>query len=125
MLAGLHGRLRGWAKRHSRSISLAHFAISFALVALATGVLLIIDSHFPAQHLVLGYLLPTIFVAIYYGSTLAVLSAILGGVAADYFFFQPRFSFYIADRHHVAELGFFLVLAWIATKAVSVLAQPR
>jgi two-component system sensor histidine kinase KdpD len=125
MWAGPHDGLRRWANKLSQSISIAHFAISFALVMLSTSVLLTIDSYLATQHLILGYLLPTVFVAIYYGSTLAVLSAFLGGMAADYFLFPPKFSFYIADHAHVAELGFFLLLAWIASKAVAVIAQPR
>jgi K+-sensing histidine kinase KdpD len=103
-------------------------AVSFAVVVFATLVLLAVDFYVAAQHLVLGYLLPTIFVAIYYGSTLAVLTSFACGLAAAYFLFPPKYSFYITDLVHVAELGFFLLLASIASKAVSVLmdeAGPR
>ena len=71
----------------------------------------------------LGYLLPTILVAIYYGSNVAVFTSFASGLAAAYFLFPPKLSFYITDITHVAELGFFLLLASIASKAVSVLAD--
>jgi K+-sensing histidine kinase KdpD len=94
-------------------------------VLLTTIVLHAIDSHLTAEHLVLGYLLPTILVAIYYGSNVAVFTSFASGLAAAYFLFPPKFSFYITDITHVAELGFFLLLASIASKAVSVLAEDH
>ena len=39
----------------------------FAAVLLTTLLLSTIDSFVPTEHLMLGYLLPTIFVAIYFG----------------------------------------------------------
>ena len=97
--------------------------MSVAGVLLTTTVLHTIDSYLTAQHLVLGYLLPTILVAIYYGSNVAVFTSFASGLAAAYFLFPPKFTFYITDITHIAELGFFLVLASIASKAVSVLAD--
>jgi len=104
---------------------LAPVVISLASVFVTTGILLVIDSYLDAQHLVLGYLLPTILIAIYYGSTLAVLTSFASGLAAAYFLFPPKFSFYVADLNHVAELGFFLLLAVIASKAVAVITGDR
>jgi K+-sensing histidine kinase KdpD len=97
--------------------------ISLVAVLLTTAVLFFINSYLAAQHLVLGYLLPTMFIAVYFGSTIAVLTALASGVAAAYFLFPPLFSFYIADPLHIAELGFFTLLAIVASKAVGVLAD--
>ena len=94
----------------------------FAAVLVTTLVLSTIDSFVPTEHLMLGYLLPTIFVAIYFGSTLAILTSVAGGLAAAYFLLPPNFSFYIDDPVHIAELGFTILLAVIASKAVGVLA---
>jgi K+-sensing histidine kinase KdpD len=108
-----YGRLRaGW---------LRPVAICGAAVVVTSVVLYTINSYLAAQHLVLGYLLPTILIAVYYGSTFAVLTSFASGLAAAYFLFPPTFSFYIADFMHIAELGFFLLLATIASKAMSVL----
>jgi K+-sensing histidine kinase KdpD len=94
----------------------------FAAVLVTTLLLSMIDSFVPTEHLMLGYLLPTIFVAIYFGSTLAVLTSVASGLAAAYFLLPPKFSFYIDDPVHIAELGFTILLAVIASKVVGVLA---
>jgi len=94
----------------------------FAAVLLTTLLLSTIDSFVPTEHLMLGYLLPTIFVAIYFGSTLAVLTSFASGLAAAYFLLPPKFSFYVDDPVHIAELGFTIVLAVIPSKVVGILA---
>ena len=93
----------------------------FAAVLVTTLLLSTIDSIVPTEHLMLGYLLPTIFVAIYFGSTIAVLTSFASGLAAAYFLLPPKVSFYIDDPVHIAELGFTIVLAVIASKVVGVL----
>ena len=97
--------------------------ICLAAVLVTTSLLSTIDSFVPTEHLMLGYLLPTIFVAIYFGSTLAVMTSFASGLAAAYFLLPPKFTFYIEDPVHVAELGFTIVLAVIASKVVGVLAD--
>jgi K+-sensing histidine kinase KdpD len=95
--------------------------VACAALLLTTLVLLAVDSYLAPDHLVLGYLLPTVVIAMHYGSTLAVISSFAGGIAATYFLFPPKLSFFIADPLHVGELGFFLLLAIIASKAVAAL----
>ena len=109
-------------KRFNQAELIRPVAICLVAVLVTTLVLSTIDSFVPSEHLMLGYLLPTIFVAIYFGSTLAVLTSFASGLAAAYFLLPPEFSFYIDDPVHVAELGFTIVLAIIASKVVGVLA---
>jgi K+-sensing histidine kinase KdpD len=90
----------------------------FTAVLVTTLLLSTIDSFVPTEHLMLGYLLPTILVAIYFGSTLAVLTSVASGLAAAYFLLPPKFSFYIDDPVHIAELGFTILLAVIASRVV-------
>ena len=97
-------------------------AMCFALILVTTLLLSTIDRFVPTEHLMLGYLLPTILVAIYFGSTLAVLASFASGLAAAYFLLPPKFSFYIDDPLHIAELGFTIVLAVIGSKVIGVLA---
>jgi K+-sensing histidine kinase KdpD len=59
--------------------------------------------------------------AMHYGSTIGVLTSFTSALAAAYF--PPKFSFYISDPLNVAELGFFLLLAVIASKAVAVVTK--
>jgi Domain of unknown function (DUF4118) len=97
--------------------------VAIAAILLTTLGLLAMDSYLDADHLVLGYLLPTVVIAMHYGSPLAVLTSFASSVAAAYFLFPPKFSFYVSAPEHVAELGLFLVLAVIASKAVAALAD--
>jgi two-component system sensor histidine kinase KdpD len=93
--------------------------VAFSAILLTSVVLLAVDSFLDAKPLIFVYLLPTVVIAMHYGSTLAVLTSFASGLAAAYFFFPPKLSFYIADPLNVAELGFFLLLAAIASKAVA------
>ena len=93
--------------------------VAFSAILLTSVVLLAIDSFLDAKRLLFMYLLPTVVIAMHYGSMLAVLTSFGSGLAAAYFIFPPKFSFYIADVLNVAELGFFLLLAVIASKAVA------
>ena len=99
--------------------------VAFSGVLLTSVVLLAVDSFVDAKALVFIYLLPTVVMAMHYGSTVAVLTSFASALAAAYFFFPPKFSFYIADPLHVAELGFFLLLTVIASKAVAVVTQDE
>jgi len=120
-LAENHRAVRG-NPRESLILELATpVLVAFAAVLLTTFVLLAIDTYLAPDHLVLGYLLPTVVIAMHYGSTFAVVTSFASGLAAAYFLFPPKLSFYINDPLHVAELGFFLLLAVIASKAVAVL----
>jgi K+-sensing histidine kinase KdpD len=114
--------MKRWRSYPAVLQSIGPVVICLAAILLTTLVLLAIDSYLPTEHLMLGYLLPTIFVAIYFGSTIAVLTSVAGGLAAAYFLLTPRFSFYVADPLDIAELGFTVMLAVIASKVVGVLA---
>ena len=92
--------------------------VAFSAILLTTVVLLAVDSFIDAETLTWIYLLPTIVMAMHYGSTVGVLTSFASALAAGYFCFPPKFSFFISDPLNVAELGFFLLLAVIASKAV-------
>src|SRR5215472_10783192 len=97
--------------------------MAFSAILLTSGVLLAVDPFLDAKALAFIYLLPTIVMAMHYGSTVGVLTSFAGALAAAYFCFPPKFSFYISDPLNVAELGFFLLLAVIASKAVAVVTK--
>src|SRR5262245_41291725 len=103
--------------------SVVPVAVPYVDVRLRTLALVTIDSDLATEHLVLVYLLPTILIAIYFGSIVAVLTSFASGLAAAYFLLPPQFSFYIAEPRHVAELGFTVLLAVIASKVVAALAH--
>jgi K+-sensing histidine kinase KdpD len=115
--------MNGIAAGSNRIQQIAPVLAALSAVALMTAVLFLIESYLDAQHLVIAYLFPTTLIAIRYGSSIAFLTSFASGVAGAYFLFPPKFSLYIADPLHIAELGFFMLLALIASKVVSLLAQ--
>jgi K+-sensing histidine kinase KdpD len=68
--------------------------LAFSAVLLTTVVLLAVDSFLDAEALVFIYLLPTVVMAMHYGSTVAVLTSFASALAAAYFFFPPKFSLF-------------------------------
>jgi K+-sensing histidine kinase KdpD len=83
------------------------------------------DSWRDPEDLALAYLLPTIFVAVFFGSTIAVMTSLASGLAAAYFIYPPQFSVLMADPQHIAELGFIVVLGITASKAVAVITGDK
>jgi len=77
------------------------------------------------EDLALVYLLPTIFVAVFFGSTIAVMTSLASGFAAAYVIYPPNFSVMIADPRDIAELGFIVVLGITASKAVAVITGDK
>ena len=98
-------------------------AISLGLVAITTAALVALDVFLKPEHLIFGYLAPTCVVAIRYGSKLATATAIIGGIIAAYYFYPPKFSIFISQPLHLAELGFFIMLAFAASQIVAALAR--
>jgi K+-sensing histidine kinase KdpD len=121
---GTHANRRHFSEQKQAMVaSIAPVVASFATVLLTTLVLFTIHSYLATEHLLLVYLLPAILMAIYFGSTIAVLTSLASGLAAAYFLLPPQFSFYIADGRHLAELGFTMLLAVTASKVVAALAD--
>jgi K+-sensing histidine kinase KdpD len=125
MRVDLWGTVRARGHDGPQIGALTPIVICIVAVLLTSLALHTIDTYLTAQHLVLGYLLPTMLIAVYFGSTFAVLTSFVSALAAAFVLFPPKFSFYIADLTHVAELGFFLLLASVASKAVAVLTDDR
>ena len=108
--------LLGGAAQVQRGSSLL---VAFSAILLTSVVLLAVDSLIDTEALAVIYLLPVIVMAMHYGSTVGVVTSFASALAAAYFCFPPKFSFFISDPLNVAELGFFLVLTVIASKAVA------
>ena len=89
-----------------------------ALVVVTTAILLAIYLASQQQHLIFGYFIPTIFVAVRYGSMTAIITAIACDLCAAYFLYPPDFSFSISDPLQIAELSFFSILILAATQFI-------
>jgi K+-sensing histidine kinase KdpD len=84
---------------------------SLALVALGTAMLVAFDMAFDIPHLIFAYLLPILFVARRFGQFEALTATAVYSVIAAFFFYAPRFSFYVDDVTDFVELTSFCVLA--------------
>src|SRR6266702_4244546 len=96
-------------------------ALSLGGVSAMTAILVAVDNGAELEHLEIAYLFPTALIAVCYGSNFAFLTSCASAITAAYFLFPPKFSLYIANPLHIAELGFFVVVALIAGKIVSLL----
>jgi len=95
--------------------------MSLGAVSLTTAILVAVDNGAELEHLEIAYLFPTALIAVVYGSNFAFLTSCASAITAAYFLLPPKFSLYIANPLHIAELGFFVVVALIAGKIVSLL----
>jgi two-component system sensor histidine kinase KdpD len=96
-------------------------AVSILIVVLATAIIKLVDAAVEPEHLIFGYLIPTSFVAVRYGSIPAMVTSVAGSLCAAYFLYPPKFSIYMGTPLHVVELGFFLLLALATTQFIAVL----
>jgi K+-sensing histidine kinase KdpD len=83
---------------------------SVAMVAAVTGVIVLLERYIPVLNLLVLYLLAVLSVAIFWGSRLAAVTAVLsvGGFAL---LLPPRGLLQIADPRNLAALAVFLVTA--------------
>jgi two-component system, OmpR family, sensor histidine kinase KdpD len=98
-------------------------AVSITIVVIATVIIKAVDVAIEPEHLVFGYLIPTSFVAVRYGSVPAMVTSVAGSLCAAYFLYPPKFSIYMGSLLHLAELGFFLLLALATTQFIAVLSD--
>src|SRR5262249_43019199 len=117
--------------KNPREVLIRPIALSLAAILVTTVLVAEAYSHATALHirdpedLALAFLLPTIFIAVFFGSTFAVASSFLCGLAAAYVIYPPQASIWIHDPTHVAELGFIALLAITASKAVGVITDGK
>jgi two-component system sensor histidine kinase KdpD len=86
---------------------------TLAWVALATGVVAILDSVATAAGLGSIYLLAVLAVAIRRGQVAAVAAAVLGVLTLNFFFIKPLHQLTIADSDNVVALGVLLMAALV------------
>jgi K+-sensing histidine kinase KdpD len=101
-------------------------ATVLAIVIVATAILMLLKTVAIApQHVVFFYLLPTVMVAVLFGSMPAMLCAVVGTVSAAFFLYDPVYSFYVSSRVDVGELVCFAGLALIGAKCTADLLRPH
>jgi K+-sensing histidine kinase KdpD len=90
-------------------------AAALLLVAAATAIISIFDRVLASVNLVsIIYLIPVLMMATWWGVWPAILAAVAGALAADFFFYPPIYSFWISDSQNVADLIVFLIVALVS-----------
>ena len=100
-------------------------AVSLCVMAVATAILWQLKLTTNAHHLVYLYLLPVVLIAVLYTGRLALLSAVIALVCADYFLQDPLYSLHIDNPLQFGDLFWFAVLAALAIKCIRALMRPR
>jgi two-component system, OmpR family, sensor histidine kinase KdpD len=92
---------------------LAGAAEALAAIAVATLVVAALEGLTSAANLRVVYLLAVLLIAVRRDETLAVATAVLGVLAANFFFIAPRYQLRIAHSEDVLALGVFLIAALV------------
>jgi len=100
-------------------------AVTLAVVCAVTVILW----HFKLmalgpEHPVFMYLLPIGLVMIFYGSLPALLAVFTAAACADYFLYDPLYSFVIDSRVEFGDLTCFTLLAVLGVKCAGELFRP-
>lgn len=86
------------------------YALSAALVAAATLLGMLLRGQVEPTNLVMPYLAVVLISALYFGRAPAVLSALLGVLAFDFFLVPPYYTFAVSDTQYVLTFfGLFLL----------------
>jgi K+-sensing histidine kinase KdpD len=100
-------------------------ALSLTIALVITVAICWIESDtIERHHLIFLYLLPTTCVAFLYGSMPAIVLASVAMACSAFFFYDPIYSFLVADPRDMGELICFAGLALIGTKCVAELTRP-
>jgi len=100
-------------------------AVSLSFVCVVTAVLWYLKlATAGPDHPVFFYLLPIALVMILYGSLPALLGVLTAAACADFFLYDPQYTFDISSRVELGDLACFAMLAVIGVKCASELFRP-
>src|SRR5262245_58836795 len=96
-----------WKRSRLMRAAQAHgipILVSLALVSVATACLFVLKDFTRLDLVTLFYLLPVLFAATRWGIVPAVVAALAGAAAADFFFYPPLFSLSVHDPRHAIDI---------------------
>jgi two-component system, OmpR family, sensor histidine kinase KdpD len=88
---------------------------SLGLVAATTVVIYGLIAAFDLKHGAIIYLIPVTFAATRWGLAPALVAAVAGSLAAEYFFYEPTFSFRVTDPQEIVDLILYVVVAVVTS----------
>jgi K+-sensing histidine kinase KdpD len=93
--------------------------LAFGCVVLITAILLMFSPAAALNVVPVAYLIPVIVAATRWGIWPATLASIAATLAADFFFFTPRFSLQVDDPQEAVDLLLFLTVALVSSNLAS------
>src|ERR1700675_623009 len=88
---------------------------SLGLVAITTIVIYGLIAVSGLKHGAIIYLIPVTFAATRWGLAPALVAAVVGSLCAEYFFYEPTFSFAVSDPQEVVDLILYIVVAVVTS----------
>jgi two-component system, OmpR family, sensor histidine kinase KdpD len=88
-------------------------AVATISVALTVGAGYVLDRWLSLPNLSVIFLVPVVLCAAWFGLWPAIMAAVLGFFACDFFFIDPRYQFTIRDPSEFLALVVFLVVAFV------------
>jgi K+-sensing histidine kinase KdpD len=105
---------------------LAHnFLANLLLVAATTLIIYAAATLLDAHYLIVLYLVPIVFAMLRSGFVQGLVVVLLSALAVSFFFYEPVYSFYVADAEELVELVIFAILAVVIAYLVTVLRDLR
>jgi two-component system, OmpR family, sensor histidine kinase KdpD len=100
-------------------------ALALALVVAMTAFILAGGRFINSHYLVVLYLCPIAAAMIRGGFIAAAITTVVCGIAAAFFFYEPVFSFYVADPEETVELILFGILGLIIAYLITILYETN
>lgn len=102
-------------KQPSRRPDLAAYAVTFMAVAGALALGLLLQPVLGVENIDLIFLIAVLLIAIRYGLWPSMAASVASGLAYNFFFFDPIYTFTIDNPAHIVAVLFFMVSALIAS----------
>ena len=95
------------------------------LVAATTLIIYAAATVLDAHYLIALYLVPIVLAMLRSGFVQGLVAVLLSAFAVSFFFYEPVYSFYVADAEELVELVIFAILAVVIAYLVAVLRDLR
>jgi two-component system, OmpR family, sensor histidine kinase KdpD len=106
---------RTTAKFASIRVQFWSIMAALGLVAVTTVAIYGLIEIFGLKHGAIIYLIPVTVAAVRLGLVPALFAAVAGSFAAEYFFYEPTFSFTITDPQEIVDLFLYIVVAVVTS----------
>ncbi|NYJ14348.1 K+-sensing histidine kinase KdpD [Rhizobium leguminosarum] len=98
---------------------LAQYCVCLIMTAMATAIAAGFDRYEAIPNLSLIYVVPVVIGSVLFGLGPALFSAVLGALAYNFFFTEPRFSLAVADTANIWAITVLFVIACVISAITS------